>query len=369
MVFRVFAAFWLGALELKASTLRRDSKLAGTVTGACSRRGTDFASFRRSDNRTFQSDINLCDGDRLLPSVYILGAPKAATTSLAFDLGAGAGVHCAGGQKEWVFWTPGKLRTFGAGTSAAREEIRQQWLAGLPTCPTNGERQVAGDFSPQNLRQVARPLRRRIPAVLQRGDSVVEVARRAEGLPNALQSLYGPRVNEVTFVVMVREPLSRIVSHWYYFVKLRSQNFMAGVEAMLTGKSSDEQIWFGMYGHQMGIWLDVFHASQFYVIPYLAYGKGNTSLIAHDLAERMRYEMVDARGAAADKNGGTVSHPPLENITTPEFRLRFDGFMADDKARLISLLAHGHMDGMGLANYDGAVGNENDVKRWLEAWW
>lgn len=336
--------------------------------GACSRRGSDLASFSRAANRTFTGDHNLCDGDRLLPSVYILGAPKAATTSLAFDLGAGAGVHCAGGQKEWVFWTPGKLRAFGVGSQPARDAIRQQWLAGLPTCPVDGERQVAGDFSPQNLRQVARPIRRRVATLLLREQGGAE-SPRTDGLPNVLQTLYGPKASEVTFVVMVREPLSRIVSHWYYFVKLRSQNFMSGVDAMLSGKGSDEQVWFGMYGHQMSVWLDVFPARQFYVIPYLAYGKGNTSSIAQDLSERMHYEMVDARGAAADQNGGTASHPPLEDVTTPEFRQMFNAFMAEDKSKLISLLAQGHTEGMGLADYDGAVGNEGDVKRWLEAWW
>lgn len=365
---RVLIGLWLGTSTVAALPLRHAGRLEEDLRGACSRRGSDLASFRRSENHTFTGSLNTCEGDRLLPTVYILGAPKAATTSLAFDLGAGAGVSCAGGQKEWVFWTPTKLRTFSIGTASAREAIRQQWLAGLPACPADGGRHVAGDFSPQNLRQVVRPRRRIAASLLQRGEKDA-VGARTEGLPYAMQALYGPKASAVTFVVMVREPLSRIVSHWYYFVKLKTQNFMLGVDAMLSGRSSDEQVWFGMYGHQMSMWLDVFPANQFYVIPYLAYGKGNTSSIARDLGERMQYEMVDAQGEAAAMNGGTTNHPPLEDITTAEFRLKFDAFMAEDKTKLIALLAKGHQEGMGLASYEGASGSDEDVKRWLEAWW
>lgn len=340
-------------------------RLEALFQGACSRRGADAASFRRPENHSFEGSLNVCDSDRLLPTVYILGAPKAATTSLAFDLGAGAGVRCAGGQKEWVFWNTGNLRTIARGKDSAREEVRQRWLAGLPACPVDGERQVAGDFSPQNLRQVSRPARRFVSFMQREGD----VLRQDEGLPHALQYLYGSRVSTITFIVMVREPLSRIVSHWFYYNKLRTLDFQEGVLAMVNGQATDEQVWYGMYGHQMSVWLNQLPARQFYVIPYLAYGKGDTKRIARDLSERLKYEMVDVEGVAAAMNGAVSSHPPLENITTSLFRQKFNAFMKEDRSKLVSLLAQGHQEGMGLALYSGAVGNVSAVEYWLHRWW
>lgn len=342
------------------------------------------ASWKRVATQSWHASENVCLSGKLLPTVYLLGAPKAATTSLALDLTKGAGLKCAGGNKEFHFWYSHSVN---AVTDDPHGEMYQNWLGGLPNC-SDTERLVAGDFSPSNMRVVPVTRRRSSRSLLRinGGHSFLHSQERilldmplgderelelesghTSSLPQTLATIYGDLCSKITFVVMLREPLSRIHSHWFY-VNVPDISFQSGVEAMMS-RFGGELVWMSMYGQHMQEWVASFPPEQFYVIPYLAYGKGDTRTISMELSRRIKFDFTNDDGKSVHRNGNQHPGEPLDKLITEEFRSRFDAYMAEDKAKLIKVLAEGQPRGMGLAKYEGNGGNAEEIQAWLEKWW
>merc|ERR1719469_415544 len=94
-------------------------------------------------------------------------------------------------------------------------------------------------------------------------------------LPNTLLNFYGHMSKQITFVAMIREPLSRMQSAWYAARECDNHaicmkdcsgtSFDADLrEAMLNAHKEPplytEWLWTGMYGRQLEQWLKKFDA-------------------------------------------------------------------------------------------------------------
>lgn len=298
---------------------------------------------------------NLCMHGKQIPDLYILGAAKCATTSLAYEL-ISAGTMCAGGIKEYHFFKKQTLVRF----PEDPEGVRDEWLEGMPRC-LSGRRSLLGDFSPESLSLT---------------DSPGHAANKTMGveMPVALRSMYGRFADAVTFVVMLREPLSRI----YSFGKYNMHGSQQGFETWLrdqTRKFSPEDlinshnpVWGSSYGFQMSRWLNVFNYSQFYMIPFKAFGQGDATRICRDLVQRLHYQIdCGSGGSPARKN--VAVHPFSPESAPQELRRHLKWLMRKDTHMLLTHLRTGSQRGMGLALYDGPLGDRKAIRAWLQTWW
>merc|ERR1719493_692079 len=89
--------------------------------------------------------LNMCYRGKSLPQLYVLGAPKCGSTSIAIDA-TNAGVQCAGNVKEFNFWGKAAIREF----KQNETKIIEEWMRGMPKCELD-HRLLVADFSPKYL--------------------------------------------------------------------------------------------------------------------------------------------------------------------------------------------------------------------------
>lgn len=333
-----------GSLQLGEHPMRLDQEVdAQRLQSTCYTSNISGSGWAPA-NGTFSGERNMCVHGKMLPELYVLGAPKCATTSFAFEM-SGAGAECAAGTKEYQFWNPETLQMFDEDPSKTTET----WASRLPDCDMRTRRVVA-DYTPENLALTTRP------------GTNIHPQRPDAGLPGVLASIYGTSGVHVQFVVMVREPLARMQSWWYYCGKEAGFQDHAG-EELEKGMGS---AWHSTYGWQLRDWTRVFHMRQFYVIPYKLFNGEASENICYDVSKRLRYKM-SCNPAHRGRNRGT--HPPLVDDVAPEFRAHFDSSMAGDKAILVDVLTTGSTKNMGLASYDGKPGSAAAVEQWLVSSW
>jgi hypothetical protein len=207
----------------------------------------------------------------------------------------------------------------------------------------------------------------------------------AINLPRVLKSFYGDRAGKhVTFVAILREPLSRMQSAWYAARQcgnhaictqdckgpsFRSDLGKALQNANLETPLYTEWLWTSMYGRHLEQWLTSFSASQFYVIPYKQYSNGDAAAICRNLVTRLSFEIDCDSEGAKPSHRWISTHPPLKDELSLVLRAAFNALMENETTRLVDVLAEGHRHGMGLANYQGKKSSRKDVRHWLEAWW
>lgn len=329
------------ASELEQSRAQELDRDAADLGNAC-RTGDKSGSGWRPANQTFNGGKNMCLNGKLVPQLYVLGAPKCATTSFAFEF-AGAGAECAAGTKEYHFWTPDTVKRF----EKNHESTTKDWLKPLPDCD-HKTRRVVADFTPEYLSLTPRNM----------------THHTAEGfsLPGALKGIYGSKAKQLQFVVMVREPLSRMHSWWYYCKK--NDGFQAHAEDELRRGSGS--LWHSTYGQQMKFWTEIYSMNQFYVIPFKLFSGKTSNRICQDISDRLHFTMACSAIAIEALHG---SHPQLEQDTTQKFRDFFDTSMAPDRELLVDVLAKGSTEGMGLPHFTGRAGEALTINRWLTKYW
>lgn len=349
---------------------------------------------------------NLCAQEgRLLPQVYLLGAAKSATTSLAANL-MGAGVETPGPDcrgfcypyEPQVVNTAKEMHFFDYNMSWAspdEAEVRKNWLGLLPEC-TRGfmavtkhqKRRLIGDFTPEHLRMVPLP-----EGAIYSENSMVHslygaepggAARNMLYMPSLLYNLYGPSAaKRVTFVVMLREPLARMQSLYYCCIcytdgvgrlpdECVGTNFEKDLRKDLsllqqTPPTYSDWIWGGYYGRHLEHWMTKFEASQFYIVPFRVFTEGDGESICRDLAERLEFAMgCDSSGKQATWMEHDRPHPALSQDVSDDTSWAYSQLMALENWRLARTLAKGQTEGLGLAGYHGQRGDAEEVKSWLD---
>lgn len=289
-----------------------------------------------------------CRNEKLLPRLYVLGAPKCATTSFAFEM-VGAGAQCAGNTKEYHFFDPEVMTEVRHNGSLL--DVKGRWMSGLPSCQRNITA-LSADFTPEYLALVRHPL------LQGRFNSTSDMH-----LPDLLQRFYGGLLSpKMTFVIMIREPLARMQSWWYY--RGYGKGFQREAEKNMKRFRGDA--WHSMYGEQMEQWLMVFAYNQFVVIPIKAFTKGNSKQICLSLSRRLNFAMECHNMAEVRLQ---KHNPPLEEDVTPEFREKFNQQFITDKDKLVRILTKGHRHGMTLAGFTARLPHYTAVQKWLEEHW
>lgn len=363
---------------------------------------------------------NLCIEGRLLPKLFLLGAAKSATTSMAANL-MGAGVEVSGPdcrgwcnsyephfahQKELHYfdykmsWTMSTLGDY--------ESNRHEWVGLFPECekPAGAgarllskffprkfpqRKRIMADFTPEYLRMVPLPEGSRYDEnsmVHHMFPESSEDVKAKLNLPSILRLFYGEAATTVNFVLMVRSPLERMQSLYYCCLcppddedpdpsclQSNFENDLRNDLAKLTESppTFSDWVWGSFYGRHIERWLEHFGASQFYTIPFREFTESDGSSICIELSSRLAYEM-DCLGTGKQSTWleHEHPHPPLSEDVSESTRKEYDELMAKETWRLANVLARVHQNGGGLAGYDPGTNNRagsDTVYKWLMDRW
>lgn len=323
---------------------------------------------------------NLCADGKLLPQFYLIGGPKCATTSVSMELGRFGHIRAAPhlwSAKEWHFWEK-------FGTITESEAAKERFFGELRGCPA--EHLVLGDFSISNLAAVPKPENMSLTMCSCANDSKKEMGM--GDVPRLLDHSYGPLADNITLMVMLREPIARMQSSWYHakadsfsdfwgFKDCCTESFEQAMSTIVgashqpmhfEGKVGGEgSVWTSMYGRHLEVWLQHFKPSQFIMVPYKQYILGNKQVICDELSHRLNIE-INCTGHDPFKEN-VHPHPPLEDDIAPGVLQALNMYLSSETRRLVDVLVRSSQDGAFLAGYDGAPGDEAAIKLWLENGW
>jgi len=335
---------------------------------------------------------NICKQDKFLPKLYVLGNPKSASTSLAANLMyAGVtpvGPDCRGGDtcklgQERHDVQMKELHFFDTVMNYSKQnESMKNWLDVLPDCPhkNNSEpllmKQVIGDFTPNYMQLVPRPKNAETPGK----DRPYMNWDTHTDLPKVLSEFYGKDSQNITFAVMLREPLERLQSLWHCCMcpdkkaeKCGPNRTFAGDLEKAMGKHPlvySDWLWQSSYSRQLKGWLQYFHPSQFVIIPMHEINRENRGeSVCRELSTRLNFEMgCDSKGASIQRVN-VNKHPSLEQEAGLDLVHQFRKMVEPENTDLFKTLGMMHLQGAGLANYDGPKGYPEAIESWLRSGW
>lgn len=334
----------------------------------------------REPELTVAGAENLCSEGRLLPELYILGASKSGTTSLAEDLvksGVGAALFSKRlpsnlSEKEFHFFDCSVQCRLDAKGRVMWSGNKSSWLQQLPSCPM--DREALGDFTPHNLRSVPLPP----------GANSSSTSQGVVHVPETLVSFYGETLKrKLAFVVLLEEPLKRFHSAYYHGKSINFDGEWSGINGSTFEESlraslnaarsvpprySDQGLWAGMYSWHLQGFLRHFAAAQFIVVPSKAYFHGGTALCKM-LSRHLTLDLCGRGDWSHTPHSNSHAHPPLEEDISLALRANFSAFMSPEYSRLIDVLADAHRDGAQLFNYNGTVGSGYEIDSWLQHFW
>lgn len=343
--------------------------------------------------QTWQGQESLCHQGKIVPRLYVIGAMKSATTSLAENLRSiGIGAAPMNKGKEWNYVYDMTCRT-----DMPMDDIRNEWLNLLPPCPEAPAFQVWADFSVTTA-QVAK-----LPDTMMHHPTMGLNAHgyfgRGWHASELISFMHGPETRfDLTIVIMLREPLARMQSEYYFFKYMYHKHDMrtkyakmndacAGCnyafsptladalrltiqEARKSSSNSPMQVtdwlWRSIYAPQIEAFSNFFHASQLLVIPYRQYLSYHTLWICQELKRRMQF-LSDCWSVAGNETH--VEHPSLEDDVSAELVQEFGMLMAPMNEHLVTVLTEVNAAGAILPGYIGPTGNMSQVKKWLEVSW
>lgn len=385
----------VAAVSITTPMQRQALRAQGTAAyAALAGRRQQFAVFQSRGDPSDLQRPSLCAEGKLLPALYMLGAPKTATTTLSMELLRLGGMDTAPhhwSPKEWHFWEKfGELQE--------SDGVKDQFMAELQDCPA--EHTVLGDFSVNNLAAVPRDdlghdvllTKCSCNATIADGPSL-----RAGSAPRQMAHAYGALKDKVTFMILLREPLARMQAAWYH---ARVENFSAywgykdcctnsfeeavttivdnprnamngTFQALIEGTGS---VWASMYGHHINEWLKYFDASQFMIVPYRYYLRGEMKDVCQGVAGRlnMTWDCDDAASPLAYRDDvpqfSGHHHPSVDEEVPAALRGRFDRLYDEAAFELLRALKAAYKGGAMLPGYAGP-GSRASLRDWLEAGW
>jgi hypothetical protein len=198
----------------------------------------------KTNGFTKDGSNNICINGHIAPELFLIGAQKAATSSLAAMLGH-PNLKFPRALPDEPTYTAKELHTFDRRDNFAKG--KSYWLSHYPECTTD-ERLVATDMTPNYL-----------------------IAPEA---PNNIKQFYGDQLGRIKLVSVLRNPVNRIHSAFHFF---RAKNFTmptgcrpsllhgfkSYAQGIISGHDPCSFVAHSRYHDQIKLFLDVVNASQF----------------------------------------------------------------------------------------------------------
>jgi len=266
------------------------------------------------------------------------------------------------------------------------------WESYMPECPAavghSAEHKLIADFTVMNLPMSAH------------GETASRGGVRAWGfdatsvqMPLTLERWYGQQLkSRLTFIIMMREPLSQMQSFWYHMQTVYQKNLQGGTvpHQALGDVSFDDTfieqlthamdlaeagtitvwLWYAMYGRQIRDWLRHFEPLQFFMVPMQYFIVLARNEFAASLQERLKHPIAFG---VAGPSMNSHPHPKLEEEVPPgsNMRVRFDAFMSGENMLLVQQLHGAYMQGAHLPGFhpEGVNATASEVEAWLTTGW
>jgi len=336
-------------------------------------RFTPFQQKPVEDTAQVELEPPICMGRRAVPQLYLLGAQKAGTTTMAADFIA-AGIKSAIGEVK-------ELHTFDdyCGFHKDRYRNESEWVgdvkAGFCTRLIKDKLEWMQNFN-RNCNETTAALIDMTPLNL-----------RLPHLPSTLRTWYGEDHTRIGFIVALREPLRRLHSGFYHartFGMQRYANFSDYVSMVIkrapalldtnfSGFARDyplDEFYRSMYARNLFPWLRNFEPRQFAVVPMKSYFLSIENRRNAIAAIRKQFGVA----AFEEQIVGTSQmnkrqHIALtEDLGAAQSSILQQRFFEGDTNRLVTLLAKSIPQGLNLVGYTGGT-NETSVKEFLVANW
>lgn len=325
---------------------------------------------RRRGESDSDGVANLCMNGRLVPELYLIGAMKAGTTSLADELLSSKQVvliHNTNGIDEFRdrdqdgFQSSKEPHYF----DWRYKHGRETWLSWWPKCQHDA-RQVAADFTPQMHFTIS-------------ADRMV--------------STYGDLSKRLRFIVILRDPLVRFHSSFFHLFNLHKKvnvnfnsilfpnttttmNFSQYVRRIMRDPPACNQVTdpsrldldpfcSSLYAEQLHYWFQKFDAAQFTIYPISSLKRvpGEPSVVESVWAELGIHGSPPAE-AAHDNAGthGTLLDDLDGNVTLMR---ELSNFLATrTSAKKVAKILTAFKPNM--YKFVGDSNDEEDVSKWLE---
>lgn len=327
---------------------------------------------------------NVCMKGKLVPSFYLLGAQKSATSSFASEIAKGENVVLP----RIVSWTRRQKNLFAKelhffDAPKRWQRGKQFWLNHWPKCPST--HMVAADFTPSYLSTWEAPMR--------------------------LKTTYGPQSWKLNFLIILREPLARMQSSYYHGMssrwisdkyKSKYKTFQSYVEAAIwnfdhqqyrkfhdCSAKKDGSEFLGntgipfslsLYKEQIEHWTQHFKASQFMVAPMQTYTNPRLRVIdgkpglVETVAKWRALNLEIPPKQANPRNPPRLNrhpHPEATQDLTRETYLRITQVLnqATGSQKLAELLSPLMKQGLVLYGHEGYPGDTNQIARYIEDNW
>lgn len=340
--------------------------------------GSDSGLSQFDDRRLQMDGPSLCIDGKLVPQLYLLGAQKAATSSLSFDLIQAGIQSAAGNDKEWHLVQTGVSRS--------------EWLNELPDCSEDNQI-VLADFTPENMKFTRPPEGIQVYRGWPDGAPPSRALSETENVrvPAQLSMFYGDEhKNDILFVVMLREPLSRMQSAWYGLrhppLNEGRTTFSHDVNITLdfwknsNGTSMLDWMWRSLYAPQIQDYLEYFSPSQLVAIPMKQYTEATngSQTCVNNILQRLgasrqsvSLEVAENFDSPGEDDNPTNhgEHPPLNDDIDPDIQAAFNHEIQPYNDMLVSLLAKMNDEGSLLMGMDRTQASLEDIRMWLYLYW
>lgn len=344
--------------------MARATVAVAVATALCALAGASALQMSSRRINASAGNQNVCMMGHLAPEYFLLGVPKGGTTYFFLNFArSSALVSYKPGPKEqpwhakepWFFAPHGKPLSW-----------KLSWLQHYPGC-TQKERKVAFDGTPGYF-----------------------------GYPDSAKSIYTfyagtSQISKLTFMVFLRNPVSRSHSHYYHYVSngVRNGAFGKGCPAdvfpstfaeaaanlvntgAMCGKCLCNDVFeSSMYAASFREYFKYFSPNQFHVIPFEAAVKPELVEYAWDVL-RMPHGQGARSTLVGNGVGGAMNHhdyPKLEEDLESSLLSYFRAYLewragAPAVAQeLVNTNAH-------LYNYRGRKNSKGGITIWLESQW
>lgn len=318
-------------------------------------------------------DLNLCMSGQLAPELFVMGFQKSGTSSFCAALKEKHSQISFPQELPSIDWrlkrvrlaTPKEPTIFNDFDRFNRTE--DFWLSHYPTCQ-QGHRQVAVDCTPY-LGSGWDPF----------------------GIPHRIRQRYRHDFSKLRFVVLMREPVSRMQSAFYYdqdrnFPRYYSKypSFQSYIDDVLAHQEDNPTTPDDPHAYRESIynmsrydlWIEnlllepKISPEQLIVMPMrLALGEAGESALAL-LADQLGISSQQIQHGGASEGLGVVnptSHPELEDDLSASTLLAMRAQLKGAESVAKVLTSHGV--GATLFGYNDSLGDKTAIAQWLEDNW
>lgn len=325
-----------------------------------------------SDANPSEATTGICFGNWSVPQVYVLGAQKAGSSTLAYDL-LTAGLHS------------------GAKDGRTKELHRFDGHCSWRLEPGRTEKDWAGESCSGTCRKFTKDEKDKFASSFNHSCSPIQYADmtplnlRLLGLPKVMADLYGAKAHDLKFIIGLRDPVQRLHSGYYHESKFDNYASFTEYVDMLRATVPEykknhtigcnyrvDQFYRSLYSRNIEPWLDQFAPDRFAIIPmslYFRKAKIRQALL-DTVSRHLNISSIHPkRVKVATAVNAHPDYPSLEDdLSADRIEWLRKHYFRPDTKKLAKMLARAVGNGLVIAGYGGPAKSSHIFNYLWENW-